>query len=50
VPEAPGGLGAGEGLGAGGQGAEPGGYRLGGAEVLVDELAVAILQTFLDGT
>jgi hypothetical protein len=40
---------AGEGLGAGGQDAEPDGHGLGGAEVLVDQLVVAVVQTFLNG-
>ena len=45
--EAPGGLGAGEGLGGPGQGAEPGGDGLDGREMFLDQLEIAPLQAWV---
>src|SRR4051812_38953126 len=47
LEEAPGGLGAGEGLGEAGQGRRAGGQGGGGAQVLGDQLRVAALQAGL---
>jgi hypothetical protein len=47
--EAPGGLGAGEGLSGPGQGAEPSGNGLDGREMLLDQLEIAPLQAFVVG-
>jgi hypothetical protein len=47
--EAPGGLGAGEGLRGPGQGAQPGGDGLDGREMLLDQLKITSLQALVVG-
>jgi len=47
--EAPGGLGAGEGLSGPRQGTEPSGNGLDGREMLLDQLEIAPLQAFVVG-